>query len=443
MPEPVAAIRSTIGALVCLVALCLSSTARAQSLTAAESRLVDAVTADGPRALALLERVVNINSGTMNFEGVRRVGDVFRAELEALGFDARWIDGAPFGRAGHLVARRSGSGRRFLLIGHLDTVFEADSPFQRFERISATEARGPGIIDMKGGDVIIVSALKSLAAAGALERADITVVMTGDEEDMGLPTDVARRELYEAARAAEIVLAFENGSGDPRRAVIARRGHTEWLLKVSGRPAHSSQIFREDVGAGAIFEASRVLSAFYERLSKEPQLTFSPGVILGGTDVAFDQAQSRGSAFGKSNVVPEHAVALGDLRAISPEQLAAAKTAMLDVARGGLPHASSTLTFVDGYPPMAATAGNERLLGMYDRASRDLGTGPVDASDPRDAGAADVSFTAGLADMALDGIGLMGRHSHTVQETADIRTLVTQTQRAALLMYRLLQDGPN
>jgi glutamate carboxypeptidase len=416
-----------------------SADVRAEALTPDEQRIVEAAAADAPGALALLARVVDINSGTMNFAGVRRVGEVFQGELRALGFETEWVDGAPFARAGHLVARRRGPGRRLLLVGHLDTVFEADSPFQRFERLSEAEARGPGIIDMKGGDVIIVSALKALTVAGVMEG-DITVVMTGDEEDMGEPQALARQHLREAARAADVVLAFENGAGDPRQAVVARRGHTEWTLTVTARPAHSSQVFGPAVGAGAIFEAARVLSGFYERLSAETPLTLSPGLMLGGTAVTFDRPHSRGTAFGKTNVVPEHALVSGDLRAASPAQLAAAKATMLAIAGEGLPHATATLGFDDGYPPMGPTPGNDRLLAMYDQTSRDLGTGPVTATDPRDAGAADVAFTAGLVDMALDGIGLMGRDSHTVGETADLRTLVTQTQRAAVLMHRLLRE---
>lgn len=426
-----------------LTAAVLSAAAplAARQLAPDERRLAEAVTADLPQALSLLERVVNINSGTMNFEGVRQVGDVFSAELTALGFDVRWIDGSDFGRAGHLLATRAGTGQgpKLLLIGHLDTVFERDSPFQRFERLSATEARGPGIIDMKGGDVIIVGALRALRSIGALERASVTVVMTGDEEDMGAPQALARRHLKEAAAAADVVLAFENGAGDPAQAVVARRGHTEWRLTVTATPAHSSQIFQENVGAGAIFEAARVLHGFRDRLSNRPPLTFNPGVIVGGTDVAYDAPSSRGTAFGKTNVIAEHATVAGDLRAISGPQLEEAKAVMRGIAGASLPHARSSLVFEDGYPPLASTPGNERLLALYDRVSRDLGTGPVRATDPRDAGAADVAFTAGLAPMALDGIGLMGRDSHTVQETADLSTLETQTQRAAVLMLRLLE----
>ena len=128
----------------------------------AMTSFIDAHNAEG---LALLERIVNINSGTQNFEGVRQVGVVMRAELDALGFKTEWIDGAAWNRAGHLVATHAGTSQKILLIGHLDTVFDRDSPFQKFERIDADTARGPGVIDMKGGDVIIIQSLKALKSA--------------------------------------------------------------------------------------------------------------------------------------------------------------------------------------------------------------------------------------------------------------------------------------
>jgi glutamate carboxypeptidase len=423
-------------------AICLflmPSPPRAQSpLTPEERTLVEDVDSRTREALALLERAVNINSGTQNHAGVRAVGKLFAAELEGLGFATRWVAGAPFGRAGHLVAERARPGKRFLLIGHLDTVFEADSPFQKFERVNERQARGPGIIDMKGGDVIIVQALKALRAAGALDRMHVTVVMTGDEESAGDPQDVARAPLVAAARDVDAALGFEDGDGDPRTAVIGRRGTTAWTLTVTGKPAHSSQIFRPDIGYGAIFEAARILDAFRETLAGEPHLTFNPALMVGGTKVELDTVQARASAFGKDNVIPERAVVSGDLRALSTEQFAQARQRMeAIVASTSLAQTKATIAFAEGYPPLAPTDGNRRLLSMYDQASRDIGAGAVTAVDPDRAGAADVSFVAGHVPMILDGIGLMGDGGHTVDETADLTTLPTQTKRAALLLYRL------
>jgi glutamate carboxypeptidase len=410
-------------------------------LTPDERALATYVDAHNQEAVALLERVVNINSGTQNLAGVQEVGRVFRAEFDALGFTTRWVDGAAFKRAGHLVADHPGPGPRILLIGHLDTVFEKDSPFQTFERIDERTARGPGIIDMKGGDVVMLAALKALHASGALKHMNVIAFMTGDEEDSGEPLSAARAALIEAANGVDLAIGFEDGPADPKLAVTARRGTTGWEVRVTGKPSHSSQIFRDDVGFGAAYEVARILNTFREQMAGEAHLTFNPGVMLSGTTVEFDAVQLRGSAFGKTNVVAEHAVVSGDLRALSREQFDRAKQAMTRIVAASLPHTSATITFDEGYPPMAPTEGNARLLAMYDQASRDLGFGAVTAVSPDRAGAADVSFVAHSVKTIIDGVGLMGRADHTVAETADLATLPSQTKRMAVLLHRIVKAG--
>jgi len=413
----------------------------ADGLSEVERRIVAYVDAHQAEARALLERSVDMNSGTMNFDGVRAVGRVFDGELEALGFSTRWVDGSPFDRAGHLVAERPGDGLHVLLIGHLDTVFELSSPFQRYEAIDAETARGPGVVDMKGGNVVMLQALAALIDVEALDPLHVTVVLTGDEEKPGDPIAVARAALIQAADGADLALAFENADNRPDTAIVARRGFTSWQLEITAKPAHSSQIFRDDIGAGAAYEAARILTTFYERLAGEPFLTFNPGLVLAGTDVQHDPEQTRGTAFGKDNVIAERAIITGDLRTISAEQLRTAKGRMQMAVSESLPHTNAWLVFKDRYPPLAPTDGNLRLLGVLDRLSRDLGAGPVAEVDPRRAGAADVSFTAGHVDMVLDGLGLLGDGDHTVEEIADLRTLPLQTKRAALLLFRLGRDG--
>jgi glutamate carboxypeptidase len=409
----------------------------ASPLTPSERAVTRAVDSHNAEALALLERIVNINSGTMNFAGVRRVADVLRAQLDALGFTTRWVEGAAFQRAGHLIAEHPGSGQKLLLIGHLDTVFEPSSKFQRFERLDDSTARGPGVIDMKGGDVIIVFALRALKDAGLLEKMNVTVVFDGDEEDAGHPHDGARRALVDAAKGASAAIGFEDGAGDPRTAVISRRGATTWTLRTTGNPGHASQIFRADIGAGAVFEAARILDEFYQKLSGEQYLAFNPGLAIGGTSVTVDSTLSNGSASGKTNVIAEQMKVTGDMRTLSPEQLARTEKAMRDIVARHLPQTSAEITFDDGYPPMAPSDGNRRLLAFYDKASRDLGTGAVAAVDPSRAGAADVAFIAGIVPMIIDGVGLSGNDDHSEKETADLRMLPVQTKRAALVLYRL------
>jgi len=406
-----------------------------------ERSIVAAVDAGNPAALALLEKAVNINSGTHNFPGVRAVGDVFRAELDALGFKTSWVDGTAFHRAGHLVADHPAPGPRIILIGHLDTVFEKDSPFQAFKKIDDKTATGPGIIDMKGGDVIIVAALKALKAAGALDRLNVVVVMTGDEEEAGDPHSAARAALVQAAKGARYALGFEDGPGDPKFAVTARRGTSSWKLQVKAKSGHSSQIFRTDIGYGANFELARILDGFRRRLAGEPHLTFNPSLVLGGTASDLDEALARGTASGKTNVIAEQAVAIGDLRTLSKQQLEHARSVMKSVvATTRLGHTEATITFADGYPGLPPTNGNARLLAAYDRVSRELGLGGVTAVSPDRAGAADVAFIADQVPNIIDGIGLMGRDDHSPQETADLTTLPGQTKRAAVLLYRLSQE---
>lgn len=424
--------------LVAFAALPMASGVQAKtSPDAVETSIVAHVKKDHDRALSLLRETVEINSGTMNLAGVRQVGAVFDRELAQLGFKTQWFEGKAFNRAGHLVASRGSAGPKILLIGHLDTVFAPDSPFQKMQ-VEGNAIKGPGTTDMKGGDVIIVHALRALQASGQLDRVSVRVVMMGDEENRGEPMALANQALIEAGDWADIAIGFEDGDGDPKTAAISRRGASDWTLDVSAKPAHSSQIFQPDVGVGAIFEAARILDGFRSALSGIPNLSFNPGVIVGGTDTALDVDSSRGTAFGKGNVIAQKVRVSGDLRSISPKQLADAQEAMKKIVAASLPGASATITFGEGYPPMAPSEGNARLLAIYDAASQDHGFGPVVAIDPRKAGAADISFVADKVDMAMDGVGLMGAGGHTVDETADLATLDSQTIRAAVTIYRLI-----
>lgn len=408
-----------------------------QGLSPAERLVAEHVDAHSEEAIAFLEQLVNVNSGTMNHEGVREVGRLIARRLEELGFSVRWIEMPPeVNRAGHLFAERRGdSGRKVLLIGHLDTVFEEDSPFQRFEREGNT-ARGPGVDDMKAGDVVMLYALEALQAAGALEGASITVVFTGDEESPGHPIEVSRGDLIQAGIEADVALGFEGGVGSANSATVARRGSSGWTLRVSGTRGHSSGIFSEDLGSGAIFEVARILNEFHESVRGEQYLTFNPGVILGGTDVEYDPANTRGVAFGKTNVIAQTVLVDGGLRFISEEQKARARAAMREVVARHLPGTSAGIDFEDSYPAMPPTAGNRQLFDMFDAASRDLGLGGIDAVDPGARGAADISFVAPYAD-GLAGLGPFGDGGHTVQESLDLGSLRTATLRAAVLIHRL------
>ena len=281
-----------------------------------------------------------------------------------------------------------------------------------------------------------------ISAAGALEGADITVALTGDEESPGHPIEVARRDLIEAGRRADVALGFEGGVGSPRSATVARRGSSGWVLRVTGRSGHSSGVFSDEIGSGAIFEAARILNAFHERVRGEEYLTFNPGVILGGTDVRYDEALSRGTAFGKTNVVAQTVVVQGGLRFISEEQKERARERMLEVVADHLPGTTAEIEFTDGYPAMPPTEGNRRLFEMLDEVSLDLGLGPIEGVDPGARGAADISFVAPYTD-GLAGIGPYGSGAHSIEESVDLDSIRTATLKAALLIYRLTREEPD
>jgi glutamate carboxypeptidase len=401
--------------------------------------MVALVDAEYERSITLLEKLVNQNSGTMNFPGVKTVGDMMRAELEPLGFKVQWIDMAKAGRSGHLVATKAGKKgtKRLLLIAHLDTVFEADSPFQTFVR-NGDKAVGPGAGDDKGGMVVIVSALRAMQAAGTLKDASIEIHMTGDEEDAGDPIDVTRAPLIAAGKTADVALDFEGLSIENGKdmGVISRRSSNSWKLEVSGVTGHSSLIFDTTYGDGAAFELARILHRFRTELP-EQNLTFNVGLVAAGQEVNFDNDGVRVSAKGKTNIIPGLALARGDFRTLSEEQSARVRAKMLDIVAASAPKTKATISFDPGsYPAMAPTEGNKALLDNLNAVNRDLGLAEQPALDPLKRGAGDISFVANDVD-GLVGLGVYSKGDHAPGETVDLASIKRQAKRAAILMTRL------
>ena len=425
------------------VLLLLTGIAHAQ-LSETEQQIVSAVKQRTPAALELLEKSVRINSGTLNPEGVRAVGEIYRAELDALGFKTRWIDMPPaMKRAGHLVAtHEGGQGKRVLLLGHLDTVFEKGSSVPVWER-NGDRVRGQGVSDMKGGDVVMIEALRALKSVGALDHANVEIMFTGDEERSGRPLQTARADMVAMGKRADYALSFE-ASGKHEgvdTASIARRSAGGWVLRVKGKAAHSGGVFSAQSGYGAIYETARILNAFREQVI-EPSLTFNPGLVFGGTDVSYADDTATASAFGKSNVIARDAEVLGDLRYLTPEQGERARQKMQAiVSTGNLPGTSATISFSESYPPMPPTEAGQKLAELYSQASLDAGLGRIDILDPSMRGAGDVQFVAPYT-VGIDGLGAQGRGSHTDDEDLEIASIERGAVRAALLIYRLTQAAP-
>jgi glutamate carboxypeptidase len=417
----------------CCVAAAPAISGAQATLSKSEAQLRGVIVKSHEEQIGYLQRVVDIPSSTLNLEGVRKVGGVFRASLDSLGFTTRWAaQPDAVQRAGHLIAEHNGRAGavRILLIGHLDTVVEPAGPtFQRADSM----ARGVGSGDMKGGDVIMLYALKALQSVGALKDMNITLIFTGDEEHPGDPLSITRKDLIDLAKRSDIALAFEGGNWHD--ATTARRGASSWRVEAIGRQAHSAGVFGA-AGYGAIYEIARIIDQFREQLAGEKFLTFNIGTIVGGTDVTYDTVGVKGTAASKLNIISKSAFAHGDLRFISEEQKERTRAKMREIVAKHLPGTDAKITFLDEYPAMSPTAGNARLLDAYDGASQALGFGKVEALDPGARGAGDISFVGPIID-GLDGLGALGSGAHAPDERVNLNAMRMQTERAALLLNRI------
>lgn len=408
------------------------------ALTLTEARIRDAVGTHYDSSVALLQRAVDVPSGTNNLSGVRRVGDLFAADLRSLGFETHWVSMPDsLHRAGHLLAVHRGTrGPRLLLIGHLDTVFEGEG--QGWVRAD-TIARGAGTSDMKGGDVAMLLALRALADAGTLQDMQVSVVMTGDEESAGHPLSISRATLINAAHQSDIALAFEGGTAS--RVAIGRRGASNWRLAITARQAHSAGIFSPSEGYGASYEAARILDEFRRTMAGERGLTFNVGIMGGGAHVTVDSSGAGLAVNGKSNIIPPIFFASGDLRFLTDQQKDSARARMRTIVAHSLPGTRGTITFEDSYPAMAVTPAGERLLALFDATSRSLGYPSVSTTRPEDRGAGDISFVAPYIP-GMDGLGVDGAGAHSPRELVYLPSIRLSAQRAAVFMSRLVTDWP-
>jgi glutamate carboxypeptidase len=420
------------------------------SLSPVEQRMAENVDANNAADLALLQQLVDTNSGTMHLAGVLAIKDLLTPRLEKLGFRVRWVPMDTLTRrAGDLVAEhpcpegQGHCGKRLLLVGHMDTVFEPSSPFQRYSIVPGSSgkiATGPGVADMKGGLVVMLAALQAMESAGVLRNTEIRIVLSGDEERFGNPVELARRDLVQAAKQSDVALEFEPSVRiDGQDTIsISRRSSTTWHIAATGISGHSSQIFADRLGYGAIYELSRILDAFRRDLP-EDGLTYSVGLILGGGTAQLNQDQTGGTATGKDNVVAATALAVGDLRTLSNEQTDRVEKKMRAIVEQHLPRTSATLTFEDSYPAMATSSASQQLFRDWSKASEALGLGPVQLSGPMTRGAGDISFAAPYVP-GLVGVGILGEGYHAEGETTFLDSLPKQAKRSAVLMERLVRQ---
>ena len=416
------------------------------ALNKEEQKVMDYIDTNMPRAIALLKESVNINSGTLNITGVKKVGEIFAREFEKANFKTKWIPMPDsLRRAGHLVAtigfnneavgKKNSKGKKLFLIGHLDTVFEPDMPANPFTMLNDSTATGQGVNDMKGGDVVMIIALQALHAQGLLKDADIIAYLTGDEEHAANPREISRADFIESAKQTDIALAFEGANG-LNTVATARRGASGWSLNVKAKTGHSAGVFTPNAGYGAIYEAARIVNEFRVQLSTEKYLTFNPGVFIGGSEINYNPAKSTGTAIGKTNIISPAVTVTGDLRFLTEEQKINARKKMSAIVANNLAGTKATIKFTDGIPSMAPTEGNNKLLEVISGVTKDMGLGVTMAGDPGSRGAGDISYIAAYVD-CIDGLGASGKGAHAPGETINLKELPYLIKRAALTIYRL------
>jgi glutamate carboxypeptidase len=445
---PLHAVRTSVALAFLLCSATLSHAQSEVALAPAEQQMVAFIDRNATADTALVEKLVDINSGTMHLAGVVAVKDVIAPHIEQLGFRVQWnpMDTITH-RAGDLVAVHAcplgagKCGKRLLLIGHMDTVFEPSSSFQKYSVVpdsAGKVATGPGIADMKGGLVVMLAALTAMKDAGVLQDAEIRIVLDGDEERTGDPVERARHDLIEAAKQSDVALEFEPSSvvNGQDTISIGRRSSITWRIDATGLSGHSSQIFGDKLGYGAVYELSRIIDTFRRELP-ENGLTFNVGLLLGGATAQLNAQETGGEATGKPNVIAPAAVAIGDIRTLSNEQTDRVEQKMRAIVVQHLPKTDATLAFTESYPAMAETPESRQLARQWSDISVALGLGPVAEAGVMTRGAGDIAFVAPYVP-GLVGVGLIGAGMHAEGETAQLDSLPRQAKRNAVLMERLI-----
>lgn len=417
--------------------LFLNNTSFSQTLSPIEKNITAQVAKNHFSNLKLLEEIVNINSGSLNLDGVKQVGEKLAVEFRKIGFSTEWVSlPDSLKRAGHLVAYRKGKkGKRILMIGHLDTVFEPDMEANPYRLLNDSTVTGQGVVDMKGGDVMMLAVCQALHQLKLIDDATIVCYYTGDEESTGKPEIVSRQDFIDRAKESDIALGFETAQNF-QTVAVGRRGSSRWLLKVTGEQAHSAGMFGDRTSYGANYEAARILNEIRTTMEGEKYLTISPGIMAGGTELDYNQHTYSGIVSGKTNIIAPLAAVQGDLRFLGEAQKDNARTKMKTIASKNLRGTTASFSFHDGFPSMEPKPGNYALVEILDKVSNDMRLGAVKAGDPGSRGAGDISWVAKYVD-CIDGLGASGGGAHAPGETLKLNELQKLTERAAVFVYRL------
>jgi glutamate carboxypeptidase len=380
------------------------------------AKILAAVKACEPGARSLLERVVGIDSGTGDAQGLSAVGAIYASELRALGADVKTVPPTSPAVGDLVLATFAGHGKgRITLISHMDTVFSRGDVSKVHPHWEGQRYIGPGAGDDKQGGVAAVCALKAIRSSGFTDFATINVLLNSNEETGSIGTHDL---IVSLAKSSDLVINLERGVPSDK-VLVARKGSGVLTFEFKGLAAHSG--LEPEKGRNAVLEAARVALLLGSLADPAKQTTVNVDILAGGD---------------KTNVIPDRAVLKADVRAFSKEEFdRIEKEAAHIAASPGTEGVTATASLSRSFPPWPRVPSADAALARANRLYAELGR----TLTPTDVGSsADVSYAAETGTPSLDGFGIEGDGAHTANDCADFGTF---TPRVYLLARMLMDFG--
>jgi glutamate carboxypeptidase len=363
--------------------------------------------------LQLLERLVNIDSGSYYKAGVDTVGSVLKAKYEEMGFVVKVKEEAKFGN-NMIIQHRDAVDPKIILVAHMDTVFPIGTTAERPFRIEGDRAYGPGVVDMKASQVELIFALQTLQHLGVKGYENVLVVLNSDEE-IGSPS--SRPLIEEMSIGKEYALIMEPARKDGSL-VSARRGGGRYTIKIKGKAAHSG--IEPERGRSAIEELAHKIIQLHSLSDHQRGISVNVGLIEGGSSV---------------NTISPNAIAHVDIRISEVNQAKLLKDKIEEIcATTDVPGTKIELKGDISRPPMEKNEQTKSLLEIIKEVGEEMG---LHLSDTATGGGSDASFTSANGVPTVDGLGPVGGNAHSEDEYLDIPTLTERTLLLAKTIQRL------
>lgn len=393
---------------------CALAFAGAASAQQPNQAVLDAATQKKEESLKLLERLVNIDSGSTNAEGLEKVRTLVVDELRQLGARIETFPAEPH-PGSNVVATFTGTGKKkILILAHIDTVFKDGTAAAKPLYVKDGRAYGPGVMDNKGGVVAGLQALKILQQLGFKDYGQLTFLIDTNEETGSVGTSAL---IERVAKQHDVALNLEPGR-PADGLVVERKGSATALIEVKGLAAHAG--VAPEAGRNAAMEVAHQVLQLSKTADAAKKTTVNFTVL---------------TANGPTNVIPATASARGDVRAATPEELDRVEKDLQRISQNKLiPDTEVKVRLIRGLPPMPRSPASDKLVataeGIYAEIGKKL---TIESSG----GAADASLVAGVGVPVLDGFGIVGGGIHTPEEYAEVESIVPRLYLLSRMLMAL------